>query len=329
MKRLFIALALCLCSAAYGGDYGSNMQLQPNGYYLNVNALGQNDGWFWQRVRTCGCHYNCYCYGARWTWVKVYQIPVEAGVVSYSKGWKDNLITAIDRKSDNQQFRAAVRESGLVDAEDYGGYGSYQYGQGFSIAKQGYGYQSQPYAQPLDIGALFNLEAQAVSRAQDYGGQASANLSSNVREATEIERIRAARDGMVEIMKAAQTNKTEYRQWHTQNGPPAYPQPEQGGQYKATGQGGAVIQAVRGETVAMSKCAKCHSGAEPKAGFDITPDGLAVLNQVDRADRGQMVYTRVRSKDPNKSMPPPNDENHGTITAEELVALVAYVEGQQ
>lgn len=283
-----------------------------NGYFLRVNELGENDGWYYRCV--CGKYYQDHRY----------QAPL-----TYSKNWKEKLVDALSVKADNEQFRAALSESGLVDKQTTTAYP--QNLNGISVLTQGlFGQGSTTYGslanfqpQMIDWQAYQNNQLQFQNRALDAAQASNNGVNINIKAAndsnTDLAKFAAGVQGIVATATATVTPKQQVTQFsigsNSGNLPPA----------PVTTQSVAVLPKLKGEVLVNQVCAKCHSGAEPK-GKEAFVDLVANYNQADRLSLSCEALNRMRSNDPNKVMPPPSE--HVTFTPDQMLNVYDFLKGE-
>lgn len=304
ISALTLIFSLICAIANAGWHYQSS-----GSYYVRVNEYGQNDG----------CYYTYYC--GRYYYAKA--IPV---TVNYNKNWKDDLVNAIAQKADNEQFRAALSESGLIDKQTTTTYP--QNLNGISVLTQGlFGQGSTTYGalanfqpQMIDWQAYQNSQLQFQNRAFDAAQASNNGVNINIKAAnesnTDLAKFAAGVQGIVATATATVTPKQQVTQFSVNSGnPPPAP---------VNVQTTSVLPKLKGEVLVNQVCAKCHSGAEPK-GKEAFVDLVGNYNQADRLSLSCEALSRMTSDDPNKMMPPPSA--NVKFTSDQILSVYSFLKG--
>lgn len=311
-KILSFAFIMLVCSPVYAWHY----QRCSNGYYTRINDYGVNDGCYY--TYRCGCYYY-------------YQaIPVNT-TVNYNYNWKDDIVKALDRKNDNNQFLETLRESGLMTPQQSAAYN--QNLNGISVLTQGlFGQGSTIYGsipsspQQIDWQSYQQNQLQFQNRALDAATASNNGVNINVKAAndlnTDLAKYQTAIDGIVKTAVATVTPKqlvTTTTVTSGSNG--SYqqvpPQPNPGNTVSA-------LALTRGEVVINNVCAKCHSGADPK-GKNPFVDLLANMPGDDRDSLACSAMVHMNSKNPDVIMPPLS--TGVKLTSDDKVGVFDFIRG--
>jgi hypothetical protein len=280
-------------------------------------------GWHWLPIHgRANCFARCNHSGNDG---RVYQFIngsyVDIGVYSNTnaygtpRNWKADLVASLNAKAENEQFRAALAESGLAGTP-YGAqlgakYGLYNTRSGYEIqTSQGYGEHVAQVSQynnigQVDIERLMQRNADIIERMVSGTGVANAALSDRISQIQEGQaealKIQVAGQALVESIRAAQPPRTRVERYDAETVPQEYT--GQAGQ-----QGAKPIAQIRAEVVLANKCGKCHIDDNK---------GKFVLQKLDEQTFGR-VWEAINTHDPRKQMPPQDSGIAPLTPAEKL-----------
>lgn len=317
MKRLGLIWTALLVPLTASGD-DNWVQLHGNIYKYNV------DGWVYRVSGDKCCGYKYY---------KLYKFPVVSLNVK-AEDFETRLADNISREEIQGRREQLLRDAYPEHFTALQGGAQYASATtGFKISQQGYGlvnsgstlwanaaYQAQPYR--TDIGPLIREAQRLAAHTMGLTVQATSGANQLVGQVIEgdtaVARIRAAGEVTVAAVQAAQppittVEGTQTLPYQTQQQPQYQPQYQQQAQPYDQGQPappdqGSVFrqqgiddnpQKLRGYAqVGFGTCAKCHTGAAPKADLLLTEEAFAAISP---AERQQLAQAVDQATDPNKT----------------------------
>lgn len=286
-------------------------------------------GWHWLPIQgRAGCFARCnhsgndgrvYRYAnGTYTDIGAYTVTNTYNTTNLPpRNWKADLVASLNAKAENEQFRAALIESGLAGTPQYSQFGASGYGKsGYSIqTSQGYGEHVAQVSQynnigQVDIEALMQRNADIIDRMVSGSSTATAALGDRIAQIqdgqAEALKIQVAGQALVASIQAAQPPRTRVERYDSENQAPGQHW-QQGARVQAQ-QGGKTIAQIRAEVVLTNKCGKCHIDDNK---------GKFVLQQLDEQTFGR-VWEAINTGDPRKQMPPQDSGIAPLTPAEKL-----------
>lgn len=329
MKKVLLALAfLFVPTTVQAGWY----EYSP-GWYV-WGTLESNNGYAYYQTYYCG---RCY-------YVNGGLLPPKATTYTTPDNWKELLVKSLHAKQENEQFRAALAESGLENPNQMGsgyGYGSSGYqtvSQGFSQqGSTGYGVAAIPAQQYAgDLGANLHefqrgADAWRESGTQIYGMLGDLNAQKLDHDGM-VAKIYATGQIQVAAIQALQPPTQTTTQWNNQTSSGTQPQqnqqPNQALQVPQNpvpdtrGVREPVLPGITREVLVTHNCAECHTGATHKGNFDLT--ALNSLSSTDREKLSSIAHARMSLDEKDKQHMP---KDHSSVDIQTNNEISAYIRG--
>lgn len=310
IRAIVFAVVLSLATRAVASDW----YWVPSGsIYLRSSSDGHNDGWAYGRYKSGCCGY---------TYRKLYRIT------SHAVDWRTKLVEVAARIKDNEALVESIKALGLTpsQAQAYGlGVQSYQQTAEPGNTLYGYTAFAQKYTTPTDLGVLFSQAGRLTENAQDLAGRAhegfSALLSQEGANQAAVASILAQGQAAAAALAASRpAGQSTYQSLSVHGG-------ETSGGAVAGAHGGAsaLSSPITLESVLQSRCVACHSGAEPRAGLDLS--SVAEWTDEQRAEWRERIIAAVTSDDPARRMPRGPDGQAGEpLTPSEACTIVLGIQ---
>ena len=289
MNRLLMAITLavgllCTLGTSQASDYGVpwNMVQQDNGYYLNMNRSGDNDGWYWERYKTCGCRYRCGC-SYKWAWRKVKRVVTlpDPRAENFDEKYLQTLSKLMSWRRNDKLFSQLREFAGDDGVAPYGSaYSSYSRTiRRGNYAPNGTTYQSYSYH---DNGPDLNSITQNLLRSQERAYDQVERLNAGTRDladrALEYEKNKAVMQLAIEGLRRTPTEEVET--WSKESNKSTSRETYSSGRLDPTEMARAMM-VKQGALDNRNECMACHSGPEAKSGFDVTQYHLLTEEDID------------------------------------------------
>lgn len=306
---LTVAATLMICTVASAGEW------------RHLGGSNYTDGrWVYSATYSCGC----------WNYKKLYPDSASKDFWDDALNWEAKA-ESDQKKADYLNARYPGRGTGTYYGQSETGVSVLQQGYAPGLVQGGqtlYGLASLPVATPIDATALLHEAQRLTDRTLGLAQYAQAGSQQLVSQAIEgnskAAQIIASAQVAAAAIQAANPPTTEVKTYQRGPATPPQQQYEQPPPQPQTDQHGSVNYQRAYQIAGLAVCSKCHSGAQAKAGLDLSSmAAIAALPLDRRIELGSEVKRRLALPVNDAQHMPHNGQMLSSTVQDAIVNLFA------